>query len=88
MFYSLAGPSLQVIEDEFNMISFYRERDETVFGVADESTDEISISDYVSEQTLSDDDDDEDDEEPIWFKKVMKHNERFIFHYSCLVYVY
>lgn len=44
------------------MISFYKERDETVFGVADESTDEISIPDYVSEQTLSDDD---DDEEPI-----------------------
>lgn len=55
------------------MISFYRERDETVFGVADESTDEISISDYVSEQTLSDDDDDDDDEdeEPIWFTEVM-----------------
>lgn len=69
------------------MISFYRERDEAVFGVADESTDEISISDYVSEQTLSDDDDDddvdvdddEDEEEPIWFKEVRKHNERFIF---------
>ncbi|XKL62715.1 hypothetical protein PGB90_002548 [Kerria lacca] len=53
------GPSLEIIEDEFNMISFYKEREEIGLGLADDSMDEIStISDYSSEQTLSDDDDD------------------------------
>lgn len=41
------------------MISFYKEREEIGLGLADDSMDEIStISDYSSEQTLSDDDDD------------------------------
>lgn len=51
------GPSLEVIEDEYNMISFYRERDEMVIGLADDSADEHTVSDYESEPMISDSED-------------------------------
>lgn len=41
------------------MISFYKERDEMVLPLADDSMDEMSISNYSSEHLFDEDDDEE-----------------------------
>ena len=52
--FTIVGPSLQVIEDELNMIGFFKEPDDMVLGLADDS--DYSLSDYGGEEIMSEDD--------------------------------
>ena len=51
----VAGPSLQIIDDELNMIGFFKEPDDIVLGMAEDG--DYSLSDYNDGQMMSEDDD-------------------------------
>lgn len=56
------GPSWEIIEDDVNMISFFKEPDEMVFGMADDSEVSLSDAEYEDRRMILDDDDDDDDD--------------------------
>jgi hypothetical protein len=66
------GPSSEVIEDELNMIGFFKEPDDMVLGMADDS--DVSLSDYAEEGILTEEDEEEDDEMDDAGNEVLNRN--------------
>lgn len=65
LFFCHAGPSLEVIEDDVNLISFFKEPDEMILGMADDDDTIWTDSETDDPRMILDDDDDDDDEDDL-----------------------